>query len=131
MIGIVGERISQADCDRGFLLDGFPRTVAQAEALDRLLQKQGKSLQAVLSLSVPERELIRRLTERYHQIANPAPMIGPKRFRIASRRFCSKRGQCWTIISQKISCARSMATGVSTKFSRESRPLWNEKRYLM
>src|SRR5690606_11846293 len=63
-IGIVRERLGKADCADGFLLDGFPRTVPQAEALDEVLAEMGKSLDHVLYIEVGEEELIRRLTGR-------------------------------------------------------------------
>jgi adenylate kinase len=78
IIGVVRQRIRQADCQRGFLLDGFPRTVAQAEALDALLQEQNLRLLAVLALSVPDDELIRRLQSRYHALPNPRPDDRPE-----------------------------------------------------
>jgi adenylate kinase len=64
IIGIVTERIKQPDCVAGFLLDGFPRTVAQAESLDKALAEMGWSLDAVLSLEVDEEEVVRRLSKR-------------------------------------------------------------------
>jgi adenylate kinase len=64
VLGIVEERLSQPDCNFGFLLDGFPRTVAQAEALDRILAGRGMPLDVVLELKVPEEELFRRLAGR-------------------------------------------------------------------
>ncbi len=63
-VGIIKDRISQADCREGFLLDGFPRTLAQAEALDALLTEMKTSLTAVLNISVPADKLITRLTGR-------------------------------------------------------------------
>ena len=63
-VGIIKDRISQADCREGFLLDGFPRTLAQAEALDVLLADMKSSLTAVLNISVPSEKLITRLTGR-------------------------------------------------------------------
>lgn len=63
-IGIVRERLSQSDCDRGFLLDGFPRTQAQAQALDEILAKLGKRVEVVLDIEVPNEVLVRRLTGR-------------------------------------------------------------------
>ena len=65
VIGLVRERLQQADVrEKGFLLDGFPRTVPQAEALDRLLAELGQPLQAVLRLRVDPELLTRRLTLR-------------------------------------------------------------------
>jgi adenylate kinase len=64
IIEIIAERLGQADCRGGYLLDGFPRTIAQAEALDRMLAEKGTPLCAVLELQVPEEELFRRLAGR-------------------------------------------------------------------
>jgi len=64
MIGLISERIAAADARRGFLLDGFPRTVEQARALDRLLEGTGEGLSAVLNLSVPEAVILERLRGR-------------------------------------------------------------------
>ncbi|MBI1799466.1 MAG: adenylate kinase [Candidatus Eisenbacteria bacterium] len=64
MIALVRERTGQEDAARGFLLDGFPRTVPQADALDRLLAERGSRVDLVLSLTASEEELVRRLTER-------------------------------------------------------------------
>ena len=60
-IGLVRERLAEADCKNGFLLDGFPRTVAQAEALDEILKSNGIKLDAVLDVNVPAEKLIRRM----------------------------------------------------------------------
>ena len=77
-IGIIKDRIAQPDCSGGFLLDGFPRTIAQAEALDQLLEDKG-GLDAVLNISVPLEKLVERLTGRrmcrkcgtiYHMLYN-------------------------------------------------------------
>ena len=64
VIGIVAERIQQPDCAKGFLLDGFPRTVAQAEALDKALKERGLKIDATVNLEVDEAEVIRRLGSR-------------------------------------------------------------------
>lgn len=61
---IVSQRIDEADCARGFILDGFPRTVAQAEALNRILVVKGKQLDAVIELKVDEAALARRMETR-------------------------------------------------------------------
>lgn len=64
VIDLVRERIAQADCKPGFILDGFPRTTAQAKALDRLLEEQGRDPLIVVALEVPEDELVRRILAR-------------------------------------------------------------------
>ena len=64
VIGIIAERLKAADCQKGFLLDGFPRTIAQAEALDQMLAENKMPLDVVLELKVPEEELFNRLAGR-------------------------------------------------------------------
>jgi adenylate kinase len=62
IVGIVRERLSKPDTDRGFVLDGFPRTVAQADALDQLLVDRGPLI--VVEIQVPDEELVRRVRSR-------------------------------------------------------------------
>jgi adenylate kinase len=62
MIGVVKERLDRADTRDGFILDGFPRTVAQAQALDRLVES--RAALTIVDIEVPEPELVRRLTTR-------------------------------------------------------------------
>jgi adenylate kinase len=76
---IVAERISKQDCAGGFLLDGFPRTMAQAEALDKILSESGCPLTAVVDLAVEKQPLIERLT---------------------SRRMCSECGENYNLVSK-------------------------------
>lgn len=85
VIGMVKDRLSQADCKQGFLLDGFPRTVEQASALDATLQDLGIKLDAVINIEVPLDKLMARLTGRrvckncgasYHVIFNPPQAEG-------------------------------------------------------
>ena len=63
-IGIVKERLSKADCENGFILDGFPRTVEQAVALDKILSELNLKLDCALNIAVPSSELIRRAVGR-------------------------------------------------------------------
>ncbi|RXT05347.1 adenylate kinase [Ammoniphilus sp. CFH 90114] len=64
VIGIVKERLGKDDCSNGFLLDGFPRTVAQAEALDQTIEDLGRKLDHVVNIEVDRSELLARLTGR-------------------------------------------------------------------
>lgn len=64
IIGVIEERLAKPDCEKGYLLDGFPRTVPQAEALDGMLKKLGTPLDAVIELAVPEEALFTRLAGR-------------------------------------------------------------------
>ncbi len=79
-IAMIRERLLQPDCDEGMILDGFPRTIEQAEALKGLLAEQGKTVEAALFIDAPEEELVRRLSSRwtcrkcqavYNVISNP------------------------------------------------------------
>ena len=64
VIGIVADRIEEQDAKKGFILDGFPRTLAQAEALDRMLEGKGLKLDAVLELKVDQHKLVDRIVRR-------------------------------------------------------------------
>lgn len=64
VIGIIRERIAEGDCKKGFILDGFPRTVDQAQALDEMLEEAGRKIDHVVFFDVPEKELMMRLLSR-------------------------------------------------------------------
>ena len=77
VIGIVAERLKAADCRKGFILDGFPRTVAQAEALDAMLEAAGTPLERALNITAPLDVVVERLSTRLecpvcHRTYNPA-----------------------------------------------------------
>ncbi len=85
VIGIVKDRLKAGDCDKGFILDGFPRTIPQAKALDAVVKDLKKEIKVVLSLEVDEKELLERLTGRrtctacgamYHVRFNPPKSDG-------------------------------------------------------
>jgi adenylate kinase len=85
VVGIVRERLKESDCKGGFILDGFPRTVPQAEALDSTLGEMQRAIDHVVSIEVPNEELIKRLTGRrtcrncgamYHIIFDPPAKEG-------------------------------------------------------
>jgi len=89
MVGLIAERLAQPDAKRGFILDGFPRTIPQADALERLLGELGVSLDRVVYFDVADAELLRRLTGRrscpecqstFHVVSNP-----PKRENVCDR----------------------------------------------
>jgi adenylate kinase len=65
LVGMISERIGEADCKNGFILDGFPRTVAQAEALDAMLKARGFKLDYVVEMKVDDVALVARISGRY------------------------------------------------------------------
>lgn len=78
--GLVAERLKEKDTEKGFILDGYPRTVEQAKALDAILEKQEKEIEKVIALIVEDDEILKRITGRrvskktgkiYHVIYNP------------------------------------------------------------
>lgn len=82
VIGLIADRIQSPDCETGFLLDGFPRTIPQAEALDAMLEKQAIQLDRAVAIEVPDSLLIERIVLRrtdkrsgqiYHLKYNPPP----------------------------------------------------------
>jgi len=84
-IGIVRERLAEADCQKGFILDGFPRTVQQAEALDEIMKDLGSALDVAINIDVDEEALISRITGRrmcrqcgkpYHVSFSPSKVEG-------------------------------------------------------
>lgn len=83
--GIVEERIRNRDCSDGFVLDGYPRTLDQAKALDEMLERMGRSIDLVLNISVSEENVVERISKRricrrcgavYHLITNPPKKDG-------------------------------------------------------
>ena len=73
VIGIIKERVKAADCSKGFILDGFPRTVAQASALDDMLAATAEEVKTVLELSVPDEALIEWIGGRWSQADRTTP----------------------------------------------------------
>ena len=84
-IGMILERVSQPDCTSGCLFDGFPRTLEQAEALDKALADRGKDIDKAVYIDVPDEELVKRLSGRwicrscqgpYHVVSSPPKVSG-------------------------------------------------------
>src|SRR3989338_532289 len=80
IIEMMNKRLSQTDCEKGYILDGYPRTIEQADALDRFLNKLQKKLFSAIFLEIPDDEIVKRLSGRltceqcgrsYHAAANP------------------------------------------------------------
>jgi len=68
VIGIIAERLDRPDCARGAIFDGFPRTIAQAEALDRLLESRGKKINLAIELKVNDESLLQRAENRVQEM---------------------------------------------------------------
>ena len=85
IIDLVAERLKEKDCEKGFVLDGFPRTIAQAQSLEEILKKMGLALNCVLSVQVPHELIVERLSGRrtckgcsalYHVVFDPPKAAG-------------------------------------------------------
>ncbi len=85
VIGIIAERLKQADCRKGYILDGFPRTLSQAQALKKILDENGSRVNVVLNFKIPDADVVRRLSGRrvctecgtgYHVAFSPSKTTG-------------------------------------------------------
>ena len=118
-IGIVEERLLEPDCKNGFLLDGFPRTIAQAEALDKFLTSNGVNLDAVLDVDVPSEILVKRMVGRrvckgcgatYHVEFNPPKAEG----------ICDN---CGTALIQRADDTEATAVNRLSVYDKQTAPL--------
>ena len=99
VVDIVAQRIEQPDASKGFILDGFPRTVPQAEALDRLLGSRGLALDVVIELRVDEDALIRRIESRVAEMkARGEPIRDDDRPEVLRQRLAAYRRQTAPLI---------------------------------
>jgi adenylate kinase len=119
IIGMIAERLHQPDARPGFLLDGFPRTMAQAEGLERLLKDLGQPLERVIYFDVAEPELLRRLTGRrvcracghsFHVVSNP-----PRRDGVCDA--------CGGELYQRVDDSESTVRNRLTVYNRQTAPL--------
>jgi len=119
VIGIVKERLAAKDCATGFILDGFPRTIPQAQALDRVTKELGKEIRFVLSLEVDQKELMERLCGRrtctgcgamFHVKFNPPKAAGK----------CDK---CGTALIQRDDDKEETITARLTNYNKATAPL--------
>ncbi len=119
VIGIVEERLKEPDCGQGFVLDGFPRTIPQAEALERMLARLDKRLNGVVSLEVPHEKLVERGSGRrscpadgtvYHVSQNPPKRAG----------YCDK---CGTGLVQREDDTPEVIEKRLRKYDAETSPL--------
>ena len=124
IIGLIAERLDEADAGPGFILDGFPRTLAQAEGLDRLLKNLDQTLDAVVYFDVSEPELLRRLTGRrvcrrcqatYHLVSAP-----PRREGICD--------QCGSALYQRDDDSEATVRNRLAVYARQTAPLLDHYR---
>lgn len=100
VVEIIAERIEQPDAKHGFVLDGFPRTVAQAEALERLLKKKGLRLDAVIAFEVDEAILIHRIKNRIAEMrARGEPLRPDDNPEVLQQRLAAYRAQTAPLIA--------------------------------
>src|SRR5690606_16750705 len=99
VIAIIADRIKEPDAAKGFILDGFPRTVAQAEALERLLEKRGLKLDAVVEIKVDEGILINRIETRIGEMqARGEPVRADDKPEVLKQRLVAYRAQTAPLI---------------------------------
>ncbi len=105
VIGIIRDRIRLPDAQRGFILDGFPRTVAQAEALDKLLDRENMRLDAVVELRVDENALMARIENRARETIARGGMVraddNPDSFRIRLQAYRAQTAPVSAFYEQK------------------------------
>jgi len=119
VLDLLGECLQQPDTSRGFLLDGFPRTVPQAEALERMLTAYGKKMDRVIVLDAPEEELVKRISGRrtcescqasYHVVARPPRVAG----------LCDR---CAGVLSQRSDDSEAIVRNRLREFAAKTKPV--------
>ena len=118
IVGVVAERLEQGDTRDGFVLDGFPRTIPQAEALDRSLEAMGRRLTAVLLIEVPDDVLVKRISGR--RICSRRPRL-PRGLRPARAGRRLRRGRQRGSTSAPTTSPRRSSAGSRSTTSRRRR----------
>ena len=120
VVAIVSDRIDQPDAKRGFVLDGFPRTVPQAEALEQMLRKKGLRLDAVIAFNVDEAILLHRIKNRIAQMrARGEPVRADDSPEILQQRLAAYRAQTAPLVAYL--CRQGSAQDRSTAWPRSTR----------
>ena len=118
-ISIVKDRIAQPDCAKGFILDGFPRTIEQARALDLMLEQIGLKLDAVINLLIDDEEIIKRIVNR-----RLCPSCG-KGYNLVTLppRVSGKCDECEAILYQRKDDNRETVQARLDVYNRQTKPL--------
>lgn len=113
LVGLIKENMAKAECKNGFILDGFPRTVSQAERLDEMLKAQKKSLDRVYEFKIDDALLTRRITGRrvHPRCVSTAVLV----FRLCLLEFA--RLQLWPYLSRRIRTPEGCRQGRRMHFS--------------
>jgi adenylate kinase len=119
-VKIIAERLKDPECRKGFILDGFPRTIAQAESLETILQSMGLSLDAVLFLKVPREVILQRIAGR-RECSNGGTRSQPVS---QSRTETESRDQCGTELQREDDCEETLATRLRV-YEAQTAPLVN------
>ena len=120
IISIISERLDEPDCKDGFILDGFPRTLPQAKALDELLFEKGRRLDHVIEIQVPDDLIIQRIIGRfscatcgamYHDTLKPTKVFG-KRDECGGSNFIRRPDDNWQTVVERLKTYKSVTTPV-------------------
>ncbi|MEE4310938.1 MAG: adenylate kinase [candidate division KSB1 bacterium] len=128
MIGIIRDRLREADCEKGFILDGFPRTVTQAEALDHLLSGEKIDIEHVIALEVAENALVMRLTSRrvcsvcgkdYNMLSDPPP--GDMKCRMCGGEIIQRSDDNETTVTKRLAVYEEKTAPLKEYYERQSK----------